>query len=386
MDQGPEIYRVGIWQVLLAGRSPPIIWLGLLCVILLISLANGTPQAEALAAAGAAGLVLLAAYLVHACRTLELWPDRIVLKGLFGRREILCRDLKGYRRPIQRWVSLEARPPAKGAFIRQGNPGDALEAWLGGLTNLYDADLEQDRQAFLADPAFGDTPEERQAKLDFWSRILKPANVAGFVLTIVMVLWDFPPAWLLALGALGPPLAVGLVLASRGVATLSPPSPSPRPTAAGLLLPGAALTFRVLMDFNFVGGPRVTLTTLGLCAVLAIGLLALDRRALASPRAILVLGLAALAYGWGGAMAADVDLDQAANAPHRATVLDLTSSGGRHTTYHAVLSAWGPYAAPHELKISHDQYYALEKGQTVCPRLHPGAFGAPWAEVTTCSD
>jgi hypothetical protein len=255
---------------------------------------------------------------------------------------------------------------------------------LGNIPDLYAADAEQSRQDFLADPAFGDTEDARQARLDRWTGLLKPLNIAGFGLTFILLLWDFPPAWLLLAGALCPPLAVILVLASRGVATLQPPSPSPRPTAAGLLLPAAALTFRALMDFNFVGGAKFSTATLALCILLAGVLLIVDRKALGSPRALIVFVAAALAYGWGSAMAADVDLDAAGATTYRATVLDLKASGTRHVTYFATLSAWGPYPTRQDLKISHDQYYILEQGQAVCPRLHPGGLGAPWAEVAVC--
>lgn len=383
MAEQPVVYRVGFWQVF-EGRNGSFVWLLLGLFAAAIGLIVGGPRGALIELASGAVLAAFGAHFAWSRRRLELWPDRIVIKGPFGAREILCRDLKGFRRPFPRWVSLEGLPPARGALIRQGRPDDALGVWLANIPDLYAADAEQGREAFLADPAFGDTEAARQARLDRWTRLLKPLNIGAFGLTFILLLWDFPPPWLLLVGALCPPLAVILVLASRGVATLQPPSPSPRPTAAGLLLPAAALIFRGLMDFNFVGGAKFSMATLVLWILLAGVLLIVDRKALGSPRALIVLIGAALAYGWGSAMAADVDLDVAGATTYRATVLDLKASGTRHVTYHATLSAWGPFPARHELKISHDQYYALEAGQVVCPRLHRGAFGAPWADVTAC--
>jgi hypothetical protein len=383
MAEQPVVYRVGFWQVF-EGRNGSFVWLLLALCAAVIGLIVGGPRGALIDAGAGAVLAAFGVHLAWSRRRLELWPNRIVIKGALGEREILCRDLKGYRRPIPRWVSLEALPPARGALIRQGRPDDALGVWLANIPDLYAADAERGREAFLADPAFGDTAETRQARLDRWSGLLKPLNIGAFGLTFILLLWDFPPTWLLLLGALCPPLAVILVLASRGVATLWPPSPSPRPAAAGLLLPGATLTFRALMDFNFVGGAKFPAATLALCVLLAGVLLMVDRKALSSPRALIVLVAAALAYGWGSAMAADVDLDAGGATSYRASVLDLKVSGSRHPTYLATLSAWGPYPMRHDLKISHDQYYALEPSQAVCPRLHRGAFGAPWAEVVAC--
>jgi hypothetical protein len=383
MVEQPVDYRVGFWQVF-EGRYSSLVWLFLGLFGAVIGMILGGPRGALIVAVAGAVLAAFGAHYAWSRRRLELWPDRIVIKGPIGEREILCRDLKGFRRPVPRWVWLEGQPPTRGALIRQGRPDDALGVWLENIPDLYAADAERGRQAFLADPAFGDTEEARQARLDRWTRLLKPLNIAGFGLTFLLLLWDFPPPWLLLLGALCPPLAVILVLASKGVATLQPPSPSPRPTAAGLLVPAAALIFRTLMDFNFVGGARFTTATLVLWVLLAGVLLLVDRKALGSPRALVVLVAAALAYGWGSTMAADVDLDSAGATTYRATVLDLKASGTRHVTYQATLSAWGPFPARHELKISHDQYYALEAGQVVCPRLHRGAFGEPWADVTAC--
>jgi len=382
MDQEPEIYRVGFWRVF-EGRQGSFIWLGLsLLALLFAALVRGW-VGTFLSFGAILGLVGFSVHMAWSRRTLELWPDRIVLKGFLERRELRCRDIQGYRR-TSRWVRVVMSPPEKGVWIRQEDPGDALGLWLDPLIDLNAADFQRQHEEFLADPRFGDTPEARQTLLDRWARVLNPLNIAAFGLAVTMLLWDFPPKALLVVGGLCPPLAVALVLVSRGVATLMPPSPTPRPTAAGLLLPGAALAFRALMDFNFVGGAKLNLATLLLCAVIAVVLLAADRRSFTSPRAITVLGLAALAYGWGSAMAADVDFDTGAPTTYRATVLDLTRSGSRHTTYHAALSAWGPFPAGHDLKISQRQYLNLEEGQTVCPRLHGGAFGAPWAEITPC--
>jgi hypothetical protein len=383
MAEQPVIYRVGFWQVF-EGRYSSLVWLFLGLFGALIGLILGGLRGELIVLGAGAVLAAFGVHFAVSRRTLELWPDHIVIKGPLGERNMACRDLKGFRRPFPRWVWLEAQPPGKGVLIRQARPGDALGVWLESIPDLFAADSEGDLEAFLADPAYGDTANARQARLDRWTRRLKSFNIAGFGLTFILLLWDFPPAWLLLLGALSPPLAVILVLASRGVATLQPPSPSPRPTAAGLLLPGAALIFRALMDFNFVGGARFSAATLVLWILLAGVLLLVDRKALGSPRALVVLVAAALAYGWGSALAADVDLDAARATTYRATVLDLKASGTRHVSYYATLSAWGPYPTGHELKISHDQYYVLDQGQAVCPRLHPGAFGAPWVEVTTC--
>lgn len=383
MAEQPVIYRVGFWQVF-EGRNSSLIWLLLALGAGLIGLILGGVRGELILLGAAAVVAAFGVHFAVSRRTLELWPDHIVIKGPLGERNMACRDLKGFRRPFPRWVWLEAQPPGKGVLIRQARPGDALGVWLETIPDLFAADSEGDLEAFLADPAYGDTVEVRQARLDRWTRLLKPLNIAGFGLTFILLLWDFPPPWLMLLGALCPPLAVILVLASRGVATIQPPSSSPRPTAAGLMTPAAALPFRVLMDVNFVGGAQFPAPVLALCVLLAAVLLLVDRKALTSPRALIVLAAAALAYGWSLPMAADVDLDAAGATAYRATVLDLKASGTRHVTYQATLSAWGPYPPRHELKISHDQYYALDQGQVVCPRLHRGAFGAPWAEVTAC--
>ncbi|MFD1192996.1 hypothetical protein [Phenylobacterium conjunctum] len=150
MDQEPEIYRVGFWRVF-EGRQGSFIWLGLsLLALLFAALVRGW-VGTFLSFGAILGLVGFSVHMAWSRRTLELWPDRIVLKGFLERRELRCRDIQGYRR-TSRWVRVVMSPPEKGVWIRQEDPGDALGLWLDPLIDLNAADFQRQHEEFLADP------------------------------------------------------------------------------------------------------------------------------------------------------------------------------------------------------------------------------------------
>jgi hypothetical protein len=384
----PEIYRIKLGAAMWRDFTASLVVVVTVPVLLLAFL-GGAPGGRWPSLLIAIAILVFAwIYFGGACRTLRLWSDRLELSDIvFGRREILRSDIVGFRkRRVARGpaILVVLRQPQRSVRLWQAEAGDALERWFDGIPDLDAAEHAAAERDLLADPTLGATEAERRQTLDRWSNGVKVANAAGGGLGFILLLWDYPPAVVIALGALCPLIALGLAIVARGAVTLSVTVDTARPNVAGLLLPGLALGFRAAMDVHTLDLTHLLEVGAVLAIPVAVVIFLADRRGYGVPKAAAVLALGAFAYGWGLSAEGDALLDAAAVPAYRVQVLDKHRSGSRHTTYHLTLSKWGPFPGERTVEVARDLYLSVDPGQVVCASLHPGAFGGRWYEVGLC--
>jgi hypothetical protein len=94
--------------------------------------------------------------------------------------------------------------------------------------------------------------------------------------------------------------------------------------------------------------------------------------------------LLAFGYGWGLVTASNTFLSKAEPLIFRSEIIDKSSSGGKHRSWHLSLEPWGPVKTVSDVEVTQAVYKQVEAGQTVCINLYPGAWNIRWFSVSPC--
>jgi hypothetical protein len=210
------------------------------------------------------------------------------------------------------------------------------------------------------------------------------ASVGG-VAVVASGMFPSPPFTALAIAVAIAPLAITLWAPDLFVMMLRPrrggaPKPSLNPVAG---IPAAALFFRAVgMDLIDFGPSWIAA---GACA-LALAAACRLRRPVQTPIQLLIcMSVSGLMLGYGAATQADVRFDTGPGDPYQATVMDMQESHSvRTTSYTVELSPWGPVTGSNWLDVPHSIYQAVDAGDTLCIRLHPGALHERWFTFDLC--
>lgn len=324
----------------------------------------------------------------------ERWTlreDAIEFRELGRTRRFRREEIAGRRIvPLQygqRMLVLELRGGRKPFQIGMGVRTDAaLDAWLAALPDLDALERARAEQELLRSLELGASEAERREVLDRarrWSRLLS-------VLAGAAAVWGFlrprPYAAAIAVLALIPAATWALVLARRGVYSLTGERNDPRPQVVlPLLVPGCVLMLRALLDLGVLDVERPLLWTVIACvpvgALFAASDPGIKHRALVIPLLTLLCGGS---WIWGTLVFANALLDRSPSVSYPATVLGKQVTSGKHTTYTLRLSPWGPRAQAEGVDVPRALYDTVRVGDRVCPRLRAGALGFRWFVVGPC--
>ena len=209
--------------------------------------------------------------------------------------------------------------------------------------------------------------------------------IVGGLAVVASGIFPSAPFTLLAIAVAFAPLAITLWAPDLFVVMSRPrrggaPRPGLNPIAG---LPAAALFFRAvgmdLIDF------APSWIAAGACAA-ALAAAAWLRRSVRTPIQLrLYMSLFRLLLGYGAATQADVRFDPSPGEAYRATVMDLRESHGRSTSYKVQLSPWGPLPGASWQDVPGSIYSAISAGDSLCPRLHPGALHERWFTIDLCA-
>lgn len=390
MDQsatdGPRLYKLSLSNVFSRDyRSAIVALFSPLAFLQALGGGNLASRLGALAL-GLWGLAMLTYLVNKALRTVALYPDRLELRELWGPRELKRAEIAGYRvRKAQQdpSIGVEMRGSRWVMTLPLWENRDALEQWFDGLVDLDQAELAESERELMNDSSLGASESERRAQLDRIKIRFRVLNVAALALAAAVFFWPYPPFWLVAAAAVAPVASLVVVWLGRGVATLQYGKTTAKPTASAPFLCGLALATRAFMDTDFLDGQAILIPALALAAVATVLALTIDPRTARTfqGRAIL-FGVIAI-YAWGVVAEADEWLDPAPDQTFQAVVTDKWKSR-KSAVYHLDLTAWGPYGPGRSFQTSSDIYEQSDIGDLVCPRLHGGAVGARWYEITPC--
>ncbi|WP_130620839.1 PH domain-containing protein [Dyella amyloliquefaciens] len=391
----PLVYRVTTGQKIACG------FLGLLFGAMGIGLfylaQNGRSDGASGAFLGFVAMCLLAipvyalAYAMNARVTLE--ARAIEVRGAFGTRRLETGDIVGRRLVSGRSVVYPVIVPKQGRPLRLTRAtfglDDRFNAWFSALPDLD----EQERASTLAmveqDATLGSNAQERLSKLEKAKQTAKVLNL----LPMALLAWGFvyprPYAAMIACAALMPWLAIGLSWAKPNLFQLDGKQRDVRPNLATLLImPPLVLAMRALFDVHVIDIKQLLLwgSLLGMPLCLAV-VMAPKAASSTTPKPwalpLVMLPFMA-AYGVGLLALVDTMWDDAPVQVFQTSITGKHVSHGRSTTYEVYLAPWGDTIDDDSVMVSRAYFDAVNQGDMVCVRLHPGRFGLRWMQLGSC--
>jgi hypothetical protein len=163
------------------------------------------------------------------------------------------------------------------------------------------------------------------------------------------------------------------------------PAASRRPDlAAPIVSASGVLALRAGLDVHTLGWQSLAPWAIAAGALLGLSILRVNRNACRGWQTLIVILLAACAYGYGAATIANAVLDTSTPSVFRPIVLGKHSSGGRSTTYHLLLTPWGERTAAENVTVSAVLFRAASVGEPVCVAVRRGALATAWYRVAPC--
>jgi hypothetical protein len=331
-------------------------------------------------------------YIVDTLKSaIELWADRLEIHELWRVRRIPRAEVETRQvlhppnSPAVLVLKLKAPSTRKIKLPILWEADSNWEAWFATIPDVDAQSAKAFEAAIEANTDLGTTPAERQQKLSSARRV---ARIAAWA-TAGLIGWGFiyphPYELVLFVLAVSPWIAVWIMSRSPGVYSLNAPRGSGRPDLTILLIsPGFVLALRALQDVRILDWPPLLVGAVLVATALMGSVLWAVPSAREKPGiAALTLALV-LAYGYGVCALGDAVFDSSSGSTYTTTVHGKHVTAGRNRRPTLRLGPWGPRAAEEEVTVTWDVYRGTSVGDTVCVRLHPGAFGVPWYRVTVC--
>lgn len=222
-----------------------------------------------------------------------------------------------------------------------------------------------------------------ETDLGRWRRIANLVLVAFGLPALILLFWRYPPVVLPAALALAPVAAIVLTRYSGGAVSLSGVADPDRASAFLLGVLPAMLGFRAAQDLNPVSLTLAVAVGVGGGLGLTVLFWLADRR-VAEDLGLLAFLVFCLSCAAGGLIFdLNIRADSAPPTAYQATITErwMPLKRGGHRVR---LTAWGPVPAGRSASVPKAVYWDVKVGQTVCPRLYPGALGLAWYDIKPC--
>ena len=319
----------------------------------------------------------------------ELYPDRLIRRGLFGPVVLYRADIEGvsqiYSTRSGSYFNVVALP-GRGqsvTFPARLRSDPAFAEWLAGAPDPAAVDRAADRASVLADDRYGATEADRASQLAWARRIVLGFSAICAGAAVWLGFFGPPKPYPLAVAGGALIAALVMVAASNGLIIVWRPRAGVRPMVPAAILPAAALALRGLLTVHLL-----TPQPLAIAAVVAgVGAaLALSQQSSASGQrlpAALGAGLFAAAFAYGAGAYLDSLSAGRPDDSFFVTVEGKHESHGRSMTYYLDLDAWGDQPAK-SVSVSSDLYGAVDAGASVCIDRYPGDLRLPWFDIGLC--
>jgi hypothetical protein len=324
---------------------------------------------------------------------LTLEAQAIEVRKAFTTRRLQRSEILGRRLTQGRSTSYPVIVPKTGAplIIERSTFGldDRFNAWFNALPDLDAQERAQTLAMVERDATLGGNAQERLATLEKAKQAAKVLNLLPMGLLFWSFVYPRPYAAIVACAALLPWVAVVLVWAKPGLFQLDGKKGDVRPNLAGLLImPPLVLAMRALLDVTLIDLRQLFLWGFVLGLPLCVAILAAPKAASktsAKPWALPLLMLPfMMAYGCGLLALTDAMWDSAKPEVFQTAITGKDVSRGKTTTYYLHLAPWSKTIDEDRIAVSRAYYEAVDTGDAVCVRLHPGKFGLRWMQVGGC--
>ncbi|MBC8024990.1 MAG: hypothetical protein H7Y89_03280 [Steroidobacteraceae bacterium] len=257
-----------------------------------------------------------------------------------------------------------------------------FDAWLAGLVDLDARDSQRSMDRYLEESSQPGSSEEKLAALKSARGIATTAKWAALVLFAAIVFMGSRLDFLIAVAVL-PWIAVALAVVRPTLFVLEEDKSEVRASLFGAcLVPSLALVYAAISGGLSVYAGRLALIVAASMIVSSAVVLWLVASLRRQPRALWsTLALTAL-YSVGLVCVVNRDFDRGPMVVHETRVEERISEGSRN--YILRVAQWGPRPNAEDFGVKRDFFDRVEKGQTVCVQLWPGALGVRWYELKVC--
>lgn len=333
-----------------------------------------------------AGAILLAMYIFK--RQILLTENEITVRGAFGTKQIMFSEAKGFRVGDKAIFIYPLDDSRKKITINDytaiSKDDDLIEQLDIKLRNLDREDYQREEAVILQDAELGFTEDERAAKLSKWRTINTVYSLIAIGL-LIAVFFDLINhiafSWLLLVY---PAAGILLMLLSNGLVRLYTNRISPYPSAFfGLFMSCIPLVIQQLEVGKILEFSKVWPLVGTAAAILAVLLsLIVVKQQQAFSKQIAFILIFAAAYGFGAVVQVNFILDDTQPKVYEASITDHYIKRGKSTTYHIVITAWGPQQEDDDITVPESFYDQVDVGSKVHLNLKPGKLNIPWYYVT----
>lgn len=319
-----------------------------------------------------------------------LRQDEIELRSIFSSQTMRRDDVLGYR-------TIQADGPPVIVLVPRWDDRKKLKIpnlfrfdaafneWLSKFPNLDEKDEKEAAEELENNQALGPNKAERIAAAKQARLVCRTLTIATFAIAVWA--WVYPepyPLVILLLVAL-PWTAVYVASRYRGAVVINQKKNDPHPgVTIPILVPGLVLALVVLNDIHPLLWKSALVMSLIVSVVLIFTALQVDYALQKQKAAAVLLFLFFIAYGYGVTMQANASFDRGRPQVYEPQIAKKYVSSGKSTTYHLLLTPWGPHETYDNVTVSRSFYNAQRVGNPVCVVLRPGALSIPWYVVRSC--
>jgi len=390
----PKIYRAPLWQrLLMTGFGI------FFCFLSAMLLTTGFDGAQPLIPFGLVFLFVGLLLPITVLSTkLVLYENKIEQASLFSRRELSRHEIEGYRRRIVKNATmidlLPHRQEQKKITVSRQHADDAqFIEWLSGLCNLDEIDELAAAKEIEQDASLGATPEERSARIKSWRKMLNAVTYGYFACIILLFFLPVPKRILIICLVAGPLICIGLLAYSRHftIIELDKVSLLRKLNLQPLLMFSSIAFYPVLLGIRpglatfplhwqkplvlaFVGGILMTLLVINF-----------SRGAKLTWAGIFAILPPLVVYAGGLSVLLNAELDHKESSSYHLTVVGKHMTTGKGAAnYLDVSSSDAEYRGETSFKVSRELYNSTHQGDSICAKIHPGAFSMPWENLVPC--
>jgi hypothetical protein len=383
-----EEYRLAKgWRIVTYIISPLMIGLGIGLIVMSFSKPLWT---IVLLTVVALGLLFLFVYaIIDAYKgKFVIAVDYVEIHSPFGIRRLDVNAIRGYRRDKNyiHIIPIEKRDKTIKVSLYYGGMLQILD-WLSErYIDLDVADAQQEYDEILQNPALGITEEVIERRLEEAKKIARYANGASWV--VLIWVFFYPKPYDIAVGvAMVFPLLVLLICYSyRGFMRGDDNEKGSYPSViTAFIMPSLVLGLRALLDFNileykegwiFIGFMAVTLY---IAYMLPTG--GFTFRKTSDYFLAILFPIFTFFYSFGIYVTLNCRADRSEPAFYQTAVESKRTSSGKSTTYYLDLQPWEGRTGTEEVTVSHSEYDAVQKGDSVSILQYKGYLRMPWIEV-----
>jgi hypothetical protein len=373
-------YRISFWYKIFYGIGVAAIVGFNIFLLSKISSSNNTAPGIIILLIFFTGALILSLYIIK--RKVVISDSSIVVSGIFGTREFLNINVKGFRIESRAIFIYSSQEGVRRLMI---NDYDAIERTdeLIEMLNKYYADLDVVERTnalveILNDHELGYSENERNEKLESAKRKALIYNIGGGILFFSFFSKNYDFAVCL-IAFLYPLIGIFLIISGKGLIKFFTKKNSPLPSLyVGMYIPSIVLMIITIVDYHIINHNDIWMPFLFICSVLII-VISIKGIAKSSGAAqYIILLIIALFYGYGSVLFINCGFDRSSPQVFDSVVTDRYKT--KDIPY-IRLSDWGNYKEFGEIKVLSSFYDQVQTGSTVKVKVKKGGLNIPWYYV-----